>query len=274
MNVNNIYKIGKSHKKCDDFSYSTDLIPLIIVSDGCSSSPDTNIGSQLLTSIIKTNIKRNFLVVHDLFSKKSIIQNVTEQFDQSLSTARKIAVDLLGLTPESLDCTFLVAFPVGNDVFCFSSGDGFIYTKTKDKRSQMVEINYNNYPYYLNYEFDESRRNNYLKMGNRAVLNYFTIDQQENLDLSKSVNEEPNQISVEVYPKDELESITISTDGIGTFYNSKQQEAIDPVVIFKQLHSSSLTKGEYLERSLFGISKKFPEYDHYDDLGIATILFD
>ena len=48
MNANCAINIGSTHALCQDYALARNDGPYVILSDGCSSSPDTDVGSRLL----------------------------------------------------------------------------------------------------------------------------------------------------------------------------------------------------------------------------------
>ncbi len=54
METNSFYQIGKEHKVCEDYaSCGIEPFPYAILSDGCSTGKNTDIGSRILVSITK-----------------------------------------------------------------------------------------------------------------------------------------------------------------------------------------------------------------------------
>lgn len=58
MEINAYYQIGKDHKVCEDYALcGTEPFPYAILSDGCSSVNDSDIGSRILVSMAKKTFK-------------------------------------------------------------------------------------------------------------------------------------------------------------------------------------------------------------------------
>ena len=52
MKIDSAFQIGKTHDICEDFALTgtkNSIVPYTIVSDGCSSSPLTDVGSRILS---------------------------------------------------------------------------------------------------------------------------------------------------------------------------------------------------------------------------------
>ena len=95
-----IFSIGKEHKVCEDYVIvDNEKIPMIIVSDGCSSSDFSDIGARLLSFNAKRFIQEHFL---SLISNKEYVKEI---FQQTFLYNKAIS-----LNEKSLDCTLLFAF--------------------------------------------------------------------------------------------------------------------------------------------------------------------
>jgi len=96
MEINSCFQIGKDHKICEDYAISGhDPFPYIIISDGCSSNLNTDIGSRILVSMTKKNIH--------LFNPEYYIDFVDNVIFQS-----KSLVSIMGLNKDCLHATLLL----------------------------------------------------------------------------------------------------------------------------------------------------------------------
>jgi hypothetical protein len=144
---------GKSHAVCQDyarhgFAESTDKsltkTPFIVLSDGCSSSPDTDIGARALCLGLATS--KN-LVSAD---SAEYLHSDVMQFARSMCS---------GLHPNCLDATLLYAYWKDNRLFYNMIGDGAVKVTTtwqedgKEVTQTAVSITQYgmNAPPYLNY---------------------------------------------------------------------------------------------------------------------------
>ena len=72
INVDHYMTIGSSHQVCEDYIISgTEPFPYIILSDGCSSSKDTDIGARILAQCAK-NYLTTFHNLHEDCAKDTL----------------------------------------------------------------------------------------------------------------------------------------------------------------------------------------------------------
>ena len=97
MNIDSFTKTGHSHTLFEDAVITgTSPFPFIIVSDGCSSSKNTHLGSHLLSRSAELELKES----------KCFHKN----FGESIIYRARSMADLLGLEHNSLDATLLIAY--------------------------------------------------------------------------------------------------------------------------------------------------------------------
>jgi hypothetical protein len=160
INADSAFYIGKTHTVCQDYARVTNGDkPLMILCDGCSDSPDTDIGARLMAMAVE----RTFRVNEDY------------PYGSFRSVAMTFASDMafsLGIKHQSLDATLMVSSLVNTQVEvgteglmawkdCIDTrvwGDGVIVVKQKDGVIRVHSIEYlERHPYYLTYFFDKKR---------------------------------------------------------------------------------------------------------------------
>ena len=145
MNTDCAYYIGTTHEVCQDYALAGKSS--IAVSDGCSGSPNSDIGSRVL-SITAMN--------------KMVELDSLNNFDEKecILLARP-AIKMLNIPNECLDATLLGAVLYENvlekfytlEAMCY--GDGVIAIKTIDEEITIINCTYiDNYPFYINYMYD------------------------------------------------------------------------------------------------------------------------
>ena len=114
------FSIGKSHRVCEDYARAGILPadrPFAIVSDGCSSSPDTDFGSRLLTVTAQERILHD----KDHYAPRGVVW-------QASSMARALL-----LPPHCLDATLLTIHQLSSGVFrVYAVGDGAVAARRRD----------------------------------------------------------------------------------------------------------------------------------------------
>ena len=249
-----IFSIGKEHKVCEDYVViDNEKIPMIIVSDGCSSSDFSDIGARLLSFNAKNFINEHFL---------SLIENknyVKEIFQQTFLYNKAIS-----LNEKSLDCTLLFAFIYKEQLHYFVIGDGIINYK------QNGEIYTQNFSFkdekvfYGNYYNNISRLNFY---NNEAL----SLKIENITNSGNEIKETKDYIYYNVLNINELDYFFLSTDGL---LSCSSDNVFSKKMFFEFLDFKNL-KGEFIQRRYKNWLKKINKegINHADDIGIAGFSF-
>jgi hypothetical protein len=249
MNIDWFFTMGKAHSICED--YAIDGEKAVIVSDGCSSSKHTDLGSRLLAHSARLMLDRGH--THNEFGKSVVVQ------------AGKL-LDTIYMGHECLYATLIVAKVLAsNNILVRMYGDGIIIAISYEQ-IETIEVNFtNNMPYYLAYLLDKESLEAYKKYNNEMTI-------------TRTVNGEVIEVTTAAYdhPLDytfNATTVLISSDGLSSFEDSQRRlilplrDVIPQVVDFKNM------KGEFVKRRLgrmietLAANKVFP----LDDVGVAGI---
>ncbi len=267
MNVGSAFYIGKTHKICQDYcSCAMHPQPYILLSDGCSSSPNTDFGSRILNQ-----------VVGDMLSSGQEFDS--EEFINEAEEMRR----LLNLPKESLDATLSCVYVKGERYYLHMFGDGVTVKTREDKNMEVVLIEYlSGAPNYLSYNLDPIRKKGYFDLyGLKKKISTYLL--------------EPNGIVTGLVIKEDSEdtfytengscigyqSISLMSDGVLSFYEllsggtSKIENAISLNDILLKLLDFKGFQGEFVDRRLQKFRKDCEKINwfHSDDLSLATIYF-
>ena len=252
--IDSHYLIGSNHIVCEDYAYHTTLkfneedIPVILVADGCSSSPDTDIGSRILTHAAISSIKWYF--------ERRQIPLYQDLGQMAINRARS-SVDTIGLNSSCLDSTLMIAFVIGENIYGYVYGDG----STVVNGSAYTYEYSGNAPYYLNYWNDTER--------NRL---YFNTPQDVTI-LETSEDIDPQEIRM-ILDTLYIDSFALVSDGVGSFLDLNgsidQEEIVDEIAAIKN------STGEFVKRRLNRLVKTYKKNgkEHYDDISVAMLLKD
>lgn len=240
MDINTFTVIGSDHKICEDYSLNGLLpFPFFIISDGCSSAPNTDVGSRILVNMAKKNIDM-LLIDYNLFLETTISQS-------------KVIASLMGIDKESLLATLFIVVKLENKVIVLSVGDGDIIYKTNI-------INHLNFEYDKNIPFYPI----YIKK---------IFENKNNLIITNNGIKETKIFSYINYielPLQDLEWIVCSTDGIKSFTNGVDlYDDYNDIVNFKNF------KGDFIERKMKRFIKNLSKngYQNSDDWTMGGISF-
>lgn len=268
--------MGKTHKKCDDFAISrhfdSEGLTISIVSDGCSGSDNTDIGSRLLCSDIIRSIpivinnyeclkKREFLLTH----LKSTLFGLYERYS-----------GIYGKT--FLDCTFLIAISNHEETTVFMIGDGNILIETKDKQVKLFKKDFEgNAPGYPSYLIDLNRREGYLSAIKKTkklthISSY--IDGKLSDGYMCEELSDINSIPVDEYcfKHSDLNKLILCTDGLSSFSSDEDYW----VNVGRRLLDIKSPMGVFLQRRALKIIEEESKIGNFnsDDFSGVGILYD
>ena len=260
MNIDTFLEIGSQHKVCEDYIVSgNDPVPYIILSDGCSTSDNTEMGSRILSHLAKQFLKYNADELHDVDYWKLgtwVIHNAEQ-------TARQ-----LGLSKSCLTATLIVAYYLDNQIRIMIYGDGSFVTVGSMGGIDITSIEYEgNAPYYLVYLVDQFRHELYHERSPRKLIK-FTYSDGSKRDEDVAYDSPLDfKLSTTVNPL-----VLPMSDGIDSFlHGTDRQPAEQFMPLFVDFKN---TKGEFLKRRLNKQMKSFTRsgIHHFDDLSIGAFL--
>lgn len=252
---------GYSHTVCQDYALacsSPDAVypnPFIVISDGCSSSPHSEIGAMLMClygpKYLRT--KMDF--------KASFLSELKCLFGTQLISH-----------PYMFDATFIGACyrPETKDIIVYTYGDGSIIIKKRDGSFYIYTISYEpNYPFYLSYNLDLGRYDLWLSSNANHDCRLMII----NDDIIQ--NDLVNVLQFQRYmaiPVETVEFIAVASDGIESFTNGESCLKIESFV--RDLFDyKTITPGFVQRRTKRFLSNLKKEgYDHYDDFSLAVMI--
>lgn len=282
MRSDSTFYIGTTHKVCEDYAVNRDDI--IVVSDGCSSSPNTDIGARIICECIKQNTERPWM------EEKS-----------TMMWATKICT-ILDIPKECLNVTLLTAYAEDNKIIIKTIGDGNIIFKTKDGILHVISISYaKSAPYYMNYIYYKENDIAWENIPNNDyTIEYSTIkcDKEEedcytiethgapdggitalnnfpNCDFNFS--KKGNNITLD---KKNIEWVALSSDGLNSFYErietetSIANESVWYINVIIQLLKINNTKGQFVQRRINKFKKTCTKknWHNADDVSLAILI--
>jgi hypothetical protein len=245
MNIDTFIKQGE-HGICQDYVLTNNdpENPELVLSDGCSSSPNTEVGSKLIVL--------NKLIGNHIF------ENYNEY--------RSILGDYF------CDATLLYLETFGDWISIRIYGDGFVLCKFKNGKIILYNHEYSsNAPYYLSYGLDDDRRLLYMYnfKGSKYITNKYTF--KESL-VTVEKNEYGNvHIPTYCYLKDEIETIIIGSDGMNSFKTGNDILPLQDICV-KMLDFKNYN-GSFLKRRMNKLIKELnvEGYTNFDDVSLAAL---
>lgn len=275
-------RIGASHQVCQDYArYDKGVV---VLADGCSSSPDTDIGARILALSALERTKHP--PVEGIDPDPTSIIGSMMPYDDIARKALDLAMEL-SLPSTSIDATLLMMAADETSVACGMWGDGLFVVKRESGKMQAWEVRYPaGYPSYPSYLLDMDREMARRK-ANEAVLVSYEIDapvQGPNGSTGHVSSQEDPHASPLFYKRvprhgdDPIKAAAIFTDGANSFMEQRVEETSKrniPVPFVDFLLPEVMAfrgRGEFARRRLQGLFRANPNLSHYDDLSVGAIL--
>jgi hypothetical protein len=278
MNTDSAYYIGTTHEECQDYAISGKNS--IAVSDGCSGSPNSDIGSRVI-SITAMN-------------KMVEIDSLINFDEKECILLARPAIKMLNIPNECLDATLLTAKAYDTGAMGMCCGDGVIAIKTKDGKTIVINCEYSdNFPFYMNYLYDQTGRYlNWTQNHNKRVITQTVIDpdwfviSNEEVDKPGRLFEDvgiirllDNKTIIEITDKDSIEYIAIMSDGVHSFYEtittgtSKFNSALTYIEVLQDLLTFKNFNTSFVQRRMNKFRKKYAKKNcaNGDDFSLAVI---
>jgi len=246
MNADVAFKIGKGHKVCQDYARCDPSGRWALVSDGCSSSEDSDIGARLL-----------FLCAQNMLK-------VGHPAEAGIVQAHALARGL-DLPEQCLDATLLVARynddRRGVEVSMY--GDGIVVAVDRHRGIKVYDVSYpSGYPQYLSYSVNPKR--NALLGDNECHLTYAD---GKNIATDKACK------GNFFFESSFYGMVAMFSDGVKSF-SDKNGTDISWRTVIDELTDIPSTKGEFVQRQLNWMEKEYTKRGlfHGDDITMACIV--
>jgi len=272
MHSDAFFAMGKTHTVCQDYARAGKTSTgrtYAIVSDGCSSSPDTDFGSRFLVTAAVQVLEQQ-----EVPDPHSIIWR-----------AREPAVGFVPL--RCLDATLLMAYELDNgDVQVDAYGDGVIVGVRHNGDVEVWEIDQGGFPGYLSYGLDMNRLRSYLQegYGKRVVRHYLngellkTYESQISISSTKTPRIEGFNLECECWFQPEVHKmVLLLSDGVLSFSNHETGNPVPLDEVLPQALNIKVPKGEFLLRAhRWFLTKECPKrsWQHSDDFGAAALILE
>lgn len=277
--VNHCFEIGSSHLVCQDYAISgqiqteNGLYHYGILSDGCSSSKDTDVGSRYLAMatrrILTSELKKNT----DIFNI-----NMNELGTKIITEASGYIDSDLLMENNSFDATLLFFISDDTQYRAVMFGDGAIFVEDNCRRIYSLEYQENTPPY-LSYKLNADRLWGY--SGKIGCTN-------KNLNVWNVTNPNAPLLETQVTTKivdapyfeicgrtEELVKLAIFSDGVYSFEKFTQGIVkIDFLESAERYLNYPVKKGEFLTRNFKHNAKENTKSSvrHFDDLSCVAIV--
>ncbi len=285
MNTDCAFYIGTTHEVCQDYAIAGKSS--IVISDGCSGSVFSDIGSRLLC--ITT------------MNKMAELDSLYEFDEKECILLARPSVKMLNIPNECLDATLLSAAIYNDTIYTMCYGDGVIAIKCKNKDIIIINHVYtDNYPFYINYLYDNTGRYENWKKNHSKEKTYASAINRnkeiEQIDVEHKYNvrisdldknelgtlhnqDDRHRIMIEIIDKKDIEFIAIMSDGVHSFYEtiitetSKYNKSVSYMDVLKDLLSFKNFNKAFVQRRMNKFRKNCikKNWANSDDFSLAVI---
>ena len=280
------FEIGNKHIVCQDYAlngHSSDgCMYYAIISDGCSSSKNSEIGAQILCYVAKY-----FLLLY--YNSQVITQtseeNVRILLQNSIYKKANEIRSLYGIEQSALDATLSIVCIVDNDdsnkTWVWTWGDGVTIYNYHDC-TEIITVEYETgAPFYISYLSKENHETYKRKFGDGKVTQTRYTYKNGNAEPEIYTHDAEYTYSffdfeTQWYPKinnDILKSVIISSDGL-TSYEDVLNESIPTTNIAHELLGYKRINGEFMKSNIIFMNKRHNKQHitHYDDMSCGIVL--
>jgi hypothetical protein len=274
MNADSAFQVGSTHAVCQDYA-ATGLCaadadveaapcrPYAVLSDGCSSSTDTDVGARLLVKAAE-RLLREAGAPH--------ASGLSELHAEAARLALSWA-EMLGLRSQAVDATLLTAHLHGDELVVGCSGDGVVCFQTEGGALDVYSINYpEGYPVYPGYAHQPARLRALADAGRaRKEVTRLRAGSTEERLWPSDVSDSGALTEVFAVAAAGYRFAALLSDGVHSF--SGQGEAVPLGSVLPELVSFKNTRGAFVGRRVNGFLKDCRQrgWRHADDLSVAAL---
>lgn len=259
-NIGNSHIINQDYASVGSFKYLDKDFSFAIVSDGCSSSENSEIGSMVLTNVTKKLLKSG-LLSYDLLKT-----NIPEH--------ARLVLENLGISDFSvLDATLIILLinETDNRFTVYFYGDGFLKIQYLDQ-TVIKGLEYSkNSPNYISYNLTPDRLSTYNNYEQSLTVSTYNININNEYTSSKEVKKSTDQVMFQ-YSLEGVKTISIMTDGVESLKDVNTSESEDTVNVIESITDFKNFNGNFLVRRYNAFKRTVLKTSivHQDDLTIAT----
>lgn len=265
------YTIGRMHLYCQDYVFQgRKPFPHVILADGCSAAPNSDVGARLLVLNARRELAR-FARVPDHETERDALH---WRLGRRIMRRATRQVRELGLSPEVLDATLLVAWCDGTTVYVHLYGDGCIATRRADGGLTVIQIEYaENAPYYLSYLLDSERRALYREaVGDPTVAQSIRyLDETSGTSIRWERFDAP---AVFAFKLAMFPTVAVATDGLHSFVNAETGGRVDLLDATRAMLDFRGYRGAFvkdqLEKTLIEFGRRL--LFNLDDLSLGAFV--
>ncbi len=263
------YTIGRLHLFCQDYAlYGEEPVPHLILADGCSAAPDSDLGARLLV----LNARR-------LLPRFAHAANEGERLARHWPLGQRIVrraarqVRDLGLDRTVLDATLLVAWCDGTTVHVHLYGDGCLAVRRADGGVATIQVEYaENAPYYLSYLLDPERWALYQEaIGKPATAQNIHYQSDAGESIRQERFDTPTVFSFDLAT---FPVVAVATDGLHSLVAAETGARLDLRTVARAMLDFPNLDGAFVQRRLYETLIEYAQQQVFnvDDIGLGAFV--
>lgn len=264
------YTIGKLHSFCQDYAVrGINLFPYVILADGCSAAPDSDLGARLLALNARLLLRRFARAATD--QRQRALQH--ERLGKRIVRRAARQARDLGLDTTVLDATLSIAWCQGATVYAHFYGDGCIAARRADGAVVAIEIEYaENAPYYLSYRLDPERQALYqAAIADPATAQRIHRWSETGVTIRRKPVDAPILFSFDLatFPR-----VLVATDGLHSLVNLATRERLDSLAVAREILDFHHFDGPFVQRRLGEVLARYRQQGVFnvDDIGVGAFV--
>ena len=268
--LDSYYTIGKLHLFCEDYvGQGWQPLPYVILADGCSAAPDSDLGARLLVLTARRLLPRFALKGYDL------AERTVRHWSLGRRIIRRAAhqVQDLGVDTAVLDATLLIAWCDGESIHVHLYGDGCIATRQADGSVRAIQIEYaENAPFYLSYLLDANRCALYREaVGNAQMAQSIHEFGEGEATARQAAFDAPIvfSFSLTTFPE-----VAVATDGLHSLMNVETGKRIEILEVARRLLDFPNLEAGFMKRQIRNVLVEYGQQKVFnlDDVGMGVFV--
>ncbi len=263
------YTIGRLHRFCQDYlCQGLEPVPHLILADGCSATPDSDLGARLLV------LNARWLLPYFIRAVEEK-EHVAQHWRLGRRIVRRAArqARALGLDEDVLDATLLIAWCDGTTVYIHLYGDGCITVRRADGEVAVIQVEYvENTPYYLSYLLDSQRHRLYQEAVSDPMMAQITHYQSPADGTTR--HERFDAPSVFSFDLAAFPIVAVATDGLDSFMDIETGQRQDLLTVAQGMLDFRDLNGAFVQRRLPEVLIEYAQRRVFccDDIGLGAFI--
>jgi hypothetical protein len=286
--VDSMFIMGHDHNVCEDYAYSGKFVicddgtvcksdaenellgeevSFAVISDGCSSSDNTEMGARLLCYSFVETILEHYKMCSEFdgYHAEIIGDNILKN---TIKEVPNFDIMRSGVKGSCLDATLFGVFADREKVYVFGWGDGVVAVKSKDGVDVNEVVFESNAPYYLSYRGNSKRDEIYKKeFGGAGAYCELNMDNEDGRCGGRYCFDSMSKISFfKAYEGNDDILVSVMSDGVGSYFNTDLEEVVKEMTAYKGFN------GNFVKRRMKRFERDCVKdgVKHADDISCAS----